>query len=160
MDSSTDSPKKSRLSPITRFFIGVLMVFLGVLGIAVVAIVVAPPAPSPSAARQQPRPQATVKPPLRLGSWDWSVESGYAQAEGQITNTGTASLENVEAVVSWFTKSGSFITSQSTLIEYSPILGGQTSPWKVMAKHNPAMAEARVEFKQMFGGKLEHTTRK
>ena len=60
--------------------------------------------------------------------------------------------------MSWFTKNGSFITSQSTLIEYNPILGGQTSPWKVMAKHNPAMAEARVEFKQMFGGTLEHAT--
>ena len=158
MNPSTDSPKKFRLSGITKFFIGVLVVFFGFF--AVLAIVMPQPDPSPAPTRARPRAQAAAKPPLSLGAWDWSSEHGWASAEGQITNTGTASLENVEAVVSWFTKSGSFITSQSTLIEYSPILGGQTSPWKVMGRHNPAMAEARVEFKQMFGGKLEHTTRK
>jgi hypothetical protein len=39
------------------------------------------------------------------------------------------------------------------------LLPGQTSPFKVMAKYNPAMKEASIEFKKMFGGQIFHRTR-
>ena len=41
------------------------------------------------------------------------------------------------------------------LIEYNPILSGQTSPFEVMARHNPAMHNARLEFKTLMGGTIE-----
>lgn len=58
------------------------------------------------------------------------------------------------AVVTFTTADGSFITSDTGLIEYDPLLPNQTSPWKVMTRWNPRMQRASVEFKTMFGGTL------
>lgn len=75
-------------------------------------------------------------------------------AQGTVKNLTTRSLENVQVVVTFYDSSGGFITSDSALIEYNPILPGQTSPWKVMARWNPAMQRASVEFKSLFGPTL------
>jgi len=91
---------------------------------------------------------------LKEGGWRWHEEYGYAVAEGQITNTSRESLENVTAVVTFKTKGGGFITSSDALVDFNPLLPGQTSPWKVMATWNPAMGTASVQFKKLFGGKL------
>jgi Bacterial SH3 domain len=91
---------------------------------------------------------------LKVGDWSWHVDYDYAIAEGQVTNVSGSSLENVEAVVTYMTDSGAFITSDNALIEYNPLLSGQTSPWKVMTQHNPAMKSAGVQFKTLFGGSL------
>jgi hypothetical protein len=91
---------------------------------------------------------------LRIGSWSWHQEYGFAIAEGQVTNVSSRKLENVTAVVSFHAANGQFITSDESLLDYNPILPGQTSPWKVMATWNPAMAKAGVEFKTLFGGTL------
>ena len=81
-------------------------------------------------------------------------EYGYAICEGLVKNISNAKLDNVQAVVTWYDKNGNMITSSSTLIEYNPILPGQTSPFKVMKTYNPAMKKAGVEFSKLMGGKL------
>lgn len=91
---------------------------------------------------------------LRAEKWSWHRSSRFAIAEGQVTNISSEPLKSVTAVVTFTTKSGEFVTSDSALIEYNPILPNQTSPWKVMASWNPAMESARVEFKTLFGGTL------
>ena len=91
---------------------------------------------------------------LRLGQWSWSETYGFAIAEGEVTNVSAVPLEHVVAVVTFLAADGSFITSDDAGIEYTPLLPGQTSPWKVHAQWNPAMKKARVEFKLMFGRKL------
>lgn len=79
---------------------------------------------------------------------------GFHTVEGQVQNLTDSNLENVMAVVTWYTDDDQFITSDETLIEYNPILPGQTSPFEVMSQSNPAMSRYRVEFKTMFGGTL------
>ncbi len=64
------------------------------------------------------------------------------------------SLTNVQAVVSWYGEGGRFITSDSALIEYNPILEGQTSPFTVTTRTNPAMRTFTIEFKELMGGTL------
>lgn len=91
---------------------------------------------------------------LELQSWNWGVEHKYAVAEGLVKNTSSKSLENVVALVNIFDKNGEFIKSDKALIEYNPILPGQTSPFKVMASHNPAMEKASIDFGTLFGKKL------
>lgn len=91
---------------------------------------------------------------LRVGSWNWGIQYDFAIAEGQITNVGYESLKNVSAQVTYYTASGGFITSDDALIEYDPLLPGQTSPWKVITRGNPAMARATVEFKTLRGRTL------
>lgn len=92
---------------------------------------------------------------LMLISWSWSSEYGFATAEGQVRNISGRNLENVQAVVTWLDGNGNFITSQDAMIEYNPILAGQTSPFEVMARYNPAMKKARITFKYLFGGTIE-----
>lgn len=74
--------------------------------------------------------------------------------EGRVTNISDAALRNVTAVVTWYTEDGQFVTSDDALIEYNPILAGQTSPFEVMSGTNPAMKRFRVEFKELFGGTI------
>lgn len=93
-------------------------------------------------------------PSLELVAWNWSTEHGFAKADGQVRNISPKPLENVAAVVTFYDKSDTFITSDDALIDYNPILPGQTSPFSVMARHNPAMRKASVEFKHMFGGTI------
>lgn len=97
-------------------------------------------------------PAAYQAPQLELLSWNWHTEYGYAIAEGRVKNISTESLRNVEASVTFSTKSGEFITTDDALIDLNPLLPGQTSSFKVMATRNPAMARARVEFKFLMGG--------
>lgn len=104
-----------------------------------------------------PMPETTV--PLlemRKGDWHWSQdpEGHYVTAEGRVKNISGHSLDDVLAVVEWETKDGSFITSDDALIEYQPILAGQTSPWHVITQGNPEMARASVSFTWLGGGTI------
>jgi hypothetical protein len=96
-------------------------------------------------------------PPLRLSRWSWGEDYGYAIANGQVKNNSSESLENVEAVVTYYDKNGQFITSDDALIEYNPLLAGQSSPFRVTTRWNPAMATAQLEFKTLMGGTIAHT---
>lgn len=91
---------------------------------------------------------------LQLISWRWSTAHGYVTVEGQVKNISDKSIENAQAVATLYTSGGEFITSSDALIEYNPVLPGQTSPFKVMVKHNPAMKKAGIDFKTLFGKKI------
>jgi hypothetical protein len=95
-----------------------------------------------------------TEPVLELQKWHWYEEYGYAIAEGTVKNISSESLNNVLAVVQIYDKQGNFVKSDSALIEYRPILPGQTSPFKVMASFNPAMGKASIDFKTFSGGTL------
>ena len=92
---------------------------------------------------------------LELTSFSWSTAHGYATVEGMVKNISSAPIDNVQAVAIFSDKGGNFITSADALIDYRPILPGQSSPFKVMKSENPAMKSARMEFKQLMGGELE-----
>jgi hypothetical protein len=73
-----------------------------------------------------------------------------------VRNISGESLRNVEAVVTFYDKSGGFITSDDAIIEYNPILPGQVSPFKTITTWNPAMHTASIEFKSLMGGTIPH----
>ena len=89
---------------------------------------------------------------LVIESWSWYTEYGYAIAEGKVTNRSGGTLKNVEAVVEFKTSEGQFITSDSSLLDYTDLLPGQSTPFKVYATSNPAMQRASLTFKYLFGG--------
>jgi hypothetical protein len=97
---------------------------------------------------------AKTEPVLELQKWNWHEEHGYAIAEGTVKNISSESLDNVIAIMQIYDKQGSFIKSDKALIEYRPILPGQTSPFKVMSSFNPAMGKASIDFKTFSGGTL------
>lgn len=83
-----------------------------------------------------------------------SEYGGYHIIEGTVKNITDAPLKNVTAVGIWLDKNGEFIKADDALIDYNPILPGQTSPFKTMSTGNPAMTKFRVEFKTLLGGTL------
>lgn len=91
---------------------------------------------------------------LELLSWTWRSEYDYAIAEGQVKNISGNKLEKIEALVTWYDSNGTMITSDSSLIEYNPIMPGQISPFKVMQRFNPLMKNATLEFKFMWGNQI------
>ena len=91
---------------------------------------------------------------LEILDWRWSTSHGYATAEGRVKNISGRRLENVVAEVTFTDRSGGFITTDDALISLNPILPGQTSTFKVMARQNPAMNNASLSFKFLMGGSI------
>jgi len=88
---------------------------------------------------------------LELVSWRWYTEFGYVHVVGQVKNISDEPLKNVEALATFYASDDTLVTSDSSLIEYSPILPGQTSPFNVMERTNPAIKKVGIEFKTLFG---------
>jgi hypothetical protein len=111
-------------------------------------------------------PVAVPAPPLpegpqltmRRADWSWHrTAEMFVEAEGRVTNISSEPLDGVEAVVEFTSADGSFITSASALVDYQPMLPGQSSPWRVMGNWNPAMSKgkAKVSFKHLVGGEIQ-----
>jgi len=124
------------------------------IGFCVYTVSQLPRVPSAQTAAGGASTPATVEPVLELQSWTWGEQYSHAIAEGQVKNISIASLKNVQAQVSFFTADQTFISSADALLEFNPVLPGQSSPFKVIATWNPAMKKASVTFKTIFGPEL------
>lgn len=92
---------------------------------------------------------------VEVKSFNVTSRSSYAVGEGLVKNLTAGKLENVQAVMMMYDSAGNFISSEDALIEYNPLMPGQTSPYKVMARYNPLMSKAQIEFKILAGPKLD-----
>jgi hypothetical protein len=99
-------------------------------------------------------PPALAEPKLLLLNWTWTEESGYAIVEGEVQNLSLENLHDIVVVVKFYTAEEMFITSDNALIDYNPILPGQSSPFKVIVGYNPAMKTASISFKELMGGTI------
>ncbi|MBA7491356.1 hypothetical protein ES702_01901 [subsurface metagenome] len=86
-----------------------------------------------------------------LSSRGYKSSMSHMSVEGQVKNISDESLKSIQVVVQWYDKDGNFITSDEVLIEYNPILPGQTSPFKAIATYNPEMEKYSVSFKEFWG---------
>ena len=107
-----------------------------------------------AAARPLPPPEPQYDLALISSKGYESEYGGYHITEGLVKNISDKPLKNVTAVGIWLDKDGEFIKADDALIDYNPILPGQTSPFKTMSTGNPAMSKYRVEFKTLMGGTL------
>lgn len=115
-------------------------------------------AANPSAQVPDARPRGG-EPVLEVLSKRGYGEYGYMHVEGQVKNLSGRSMENLTAVVTWYAENGTFITSDSALVEFNPLLPGQTSPFKTLTRRNPEMSRFTVEFKRLGGGSVAHVDR-
>jgi hypothetical protein len=83
---------------------------------------------------------------LRSATETTSAGGGYRVIEGEVVNISSSSIRFVMAVVSWYSSSGTFITSDRAVVDYTPLMPGQKSPFKVMTRINPEMATYSIEF--------------
>lgn len=91
---------------------------------------------------------------LELESFNTYKKSGFAHISGMVKNITEKKLESIQAVGEFFDKNGDFVKSDTALIEYNPILAGQSSPFEVLTSDNPAIVTGRVQFKRFFGGTI------
>lgn len=142
------SPNKKR-----ELVIGLIIVGVAVL---IISSMNSKPSASP-AAGEIPRTTEEVvsdEVELNLVSMRCYWEYDYYFITGEVKNVTNRSLENVAAVGSVYSKDEQFISSDETLIKYSPILAGQTSPFQVMLRYNPEMKDCKLSFKYLFGGTI------
>lgn len=99
-------------------------------------------------------PSVPAEPKLLLLNWTWTERSGYAIVEGEVQNLSSENLHDVVVLVKFYTTEEMFITSDDALIDYNPILPGQSSPFKVIVSYNPAMKTASISFKEFMGGTI------
>jgi len=98
--------------------------------------------------------QTPQTPSLELLSMNCYEEYSFFHITGEVKNITDKSLDNIEAVGSTYTKDGQLVKSDEALIEYNPILPGQTSPYEVLSTSNPEMAKCKVDFKELMGGSI------
>lgn len=101
-----------------------------------------------------PKPNTVSAPSLELLSFSCTQEYGYIFVTGEVKNISNVSMENVVAVGHFRTKNGQFVKSADALLEYNPILPGQTSPFKSGGTTNPAIGGCEVSFKYLMGGSI------
>jgi hypothetical protein len=98
--------------------------------------------------------QAKAAMPL-LRSWNCQRAYGHMTLQGEILNRTNAPIKNLLAVARYYTGTKTFVKSDTALIEYNPIMPGQTSPFKVISTDNPMMVECKISFTHLFGGTVE-----
>ncbi len=134
---------------------------LSLIGVVVIAFVLGaagaasgPASSSQTTATGSQASQAPVEPLLEVKTWKFYNQYGFVHMEGEVANISGQRLESVTAVATYYDKDGTFITSDDTLIEYNPLMPGQTSPFEVLTTYNPAIEKGIVTFKYLFGEKI------
>jgi hypothetical protein len=90
---------------------------------------------------------------LEIIKWSWSrVGGGFLEVVGKVKNISDKKLSNVIAIASFYDRKDRLITYETSLIEYEPLLPGQSSPFKIIGRYNPAMDYANIDFKVHGGG--------
>ncbi len=111
-----------------------------------------------SSAAYAPPPPAS--PPLELQSFRCEKEHGYVFVRGEVKNVSSEKLKNVVAVGEFRTKSGELVKSEDALIDYNPIMPGQTSPFSAGGSDNPQISGCELAFKQLMGGTIAYVEKK
>jgi len=81
---------------------------------------------------------------LSAGSRDIS---GTMSVEGRVENISAKSLDNVQAIVSWYNENEDLITIDTAVIEKNPLLKGQISSFKVISQYTPSMMKFSIQFR-------------
>lgn len=86
---------------------------------------------------------------LQLLRWNYYESGGfdYIITDGRVRNISNRKLDKVIAVVTWYAQNGEKISSNSTLIDYSPLFPGHESHFEVTCRFNPAIAKTSLEFR-------------
>ena len=147
------------------------LIVLGVLVLILIGIFspdTTPPTPSKNessttTSSRSPRTESSSRanaPPLELLSFRCEKEYSYVFVSGEVKNVSSQKLKNVMAVGEFRASDGSLVKSEDALIDYNPILPGQSSPFKAGGTDNPAIKSCNISFKYLLGGTIGYTSTK
>src|SRR5690625_1303329 len=90
-------------------------------------------------------------PEVELTEWNWRREHGHVIVEGIAKNLTDGRLNDIMAVATFRTEDGDLVTTSDALLDFNPVLPGQSSPFTVITTENPAMHTASVQFRGLLG---------
>ena len=168
--TSPTSPKSGFAVLVKWMVVAVLLVGGGLAALGVLIGVISSGLPEPTQSRAsatasaaRPERPATAPPPrpaaplALLSSRGYQSDGGgYYIVEGQIRNETSEPIRSIVAVATWYDKGDTFITTDDALIDFNPLLPGQTSSFKTMSRANPEMSKFSVAFKAFSGRLLPH----
>ena len=93
---------------------------------------------------------------ILVKDWKCRTEYGYTRTTGIIKNVSGRRLENVQVVSVYKTLEGAFVESSSSMIEYNPLMPGQSSPFRAIGARNPIIGSCEVSFKTIDGRRLDY----
>jgi hypothetical protein len=91
---------------------------------------------------------------LEMQSWRCSKEAGYVRVNGEVRNISGEPLEDVEVVGSFNAADGTLVKSGSALIDFNPLLPGQSSAFEARAEDDPEVSDCNVTFRKLGGGEI------
>ncbi len=91
---------------------------------------------------------------LEMVSWRCSKETGYVRVNGEVRNISGEPLEDVEVVASFSSADGTLVKSGSALIDFNPLLPGQSSAFEARAEDDPEVSDCNVAFRKLGGGEI------
>jgi hypothetical protein len=100
-----------------------------------------------------PTPATTqLQPEIRINGFKCNQSSAsFMTVEGELRNISSSPIKDLMVVASHYGSDGTFIKSDSAMVEYNPLMPGQTSPFKTISTFNPLMKRCKVEFKRIGG---------
>ncbi len=88
---------------------------------------------------------------LAKDSEHFSKESDFDVVTGEITNVGQEKIANLEATTTFYDNNGSVVKTADAMVDFNPLMPGQTSPYKTMEIDNPLIKTEKTEFHSMGG---------
>lgn len=140
---------------------GTELLKLGVVLIGLYWLIVSLGTSSSYSSPPQPSPRKAISalpesPSLRLESFrNERSSTDYMKVIGEVTNLTSSPIDKIQAVAKWYDKSDNLIVSDTTLIDYQPLMGNQSSPFHVLSRYNPAMSYVRIDFKKFWGDSIQ-----
>jgi hypothetical protein len=91
---------------------------------------------------------------LEIVSLRCSKEGGYVRVNGEVRNISSEPLENVEVVASFSSADGTLVKSGSALIDFNPLLPGQSSAFEARAEDDPEVSNCNYIFRKLGGEEI------
>lgn len=113
-----------------------------------------------AAARRRQQRLANVD--LIIEGWNWNRNDSarLIKYQGKVTNNTEHTLRFAQVYWELYTKDGQFISSDSTYLDVTALLPGQSSTFTGYAEWNPAAEQANAYFVDREGNRLNAMTRK
>ncbi len=138
----------------TVAFYGTAAFLFGIVPLSILE----PPAIAVPVAETTTEPQAisaaAPRAQLRLRSWRCYEEYGFQHIEGRVTNQTDRAFNNDLVVASFETSAGRLVKNETALVQFQPLMPGQTSPFTLVAIGNPQIDRCEIGFQIMSGPAL------
>lgn len=93
---------------------------------------------------------------LELISSDCFEKDGYFYVIGEVKNISEHPIHSLTVVGTLRTKEEKLIKSISAIVEYNPIMPGQSSPFEALDRANPLVYKCGISFKTIMGGTIDY----